>query len=118
MKKIFTLLFLASLLSKCASSSAGIATSNIPVVDQKYSIIGAVEESDYWLTLDFAIFGFPLSKPPINKVMDSAIQNSGGDALINIRHWNDKIVLLFLTINRLGIKAEAIKFINEPSKKK
>lgn len=109
---------MASLLSHCASSSAGIATSNVPIVDQKYSVLGAVEESDYWLTIDFALIGFPLSKPPINNVLDLAIQKSGGDALINIRHWNDKIVLLFLTINRLGIKAEAIKFINEPTKKK
>lgn len=94
----------------CATSSAGIATSNIPIVEQKYSVIGPVEKSAYWITIDLGILGFPLTKPPINELVNEAIRDKEADALINIRHWNDKIILLFITVNRFGLNAEAVRF--------
>lgn len=108
---------MASLLTHCASSSAGLATSNIPIVDQKYTVIGPVEKSDYWITFDIAFIGFPLSKPPMDKLVHDAIQESEADALINIRYWNDKSIILFITLNRIGLNAEAIKFQNDAKKK-
>ncbi|WCL47689.1 LIC20211 family lipoprotein [Leptospira sp. GIMC2001] len=114
---VISLIILFSFLSNCATASAGIATSNIPIVDQKYSVIGPVEKSKHWFTIDFAFIGIPLSKPPVDTIIQEAINEKEADALINIRHWNDKIIILFVTINRFGINAEAVKFENDPKKK-
>ncbi|MDX1956945.1 MAG: hypothetical protein SFU98_00130 [Leptospiraceae bacterium] len=106
----FIFVFLIALVLNCASSSAGIATSNIPVVDKPYKVIGPVKEERSWITLDVAIFGIPFKKPPIDDIIDSAIKKKDADALINIRYWSDRSVFFFITRNRLGISAEAIKF--------
>lgn len=79
-------------------------------MEQKYSVIGPVEKSAYWITIDLGILGFPLTKPPINELVNEAIRDKEADALINIRHWNDKIILLFITVNRFGLNAEAVRF--------
>lgn len=113
MKSIYVSLFIISLfLANCATSSAGMATSNIPIVDQKYKVIGPVEKQVSWFTLDFAIFGFPLQKPPIDTIINEAIAEQEADALINIRYWQDRTIFAFLVRNRLGLNAEAIKFNN------
>ncbi|MCZ8237398.1 MAG: hypothetical protein O9346_07340 [Leptospiraceae bacterium] len=117
MKNLFTLFFLASLLTHCASANAGIATSNIPITDQQYTVIGPIEKSDYWFTFDIAVIGFPLTKPPMDQLVKACLQESGADALINIQYWNDKSIIFFVTLNRIGLRAEAIKFQNDPKKK-
>ena len=104
---IFTILLS---LIQCASSSSGITTSNIPVVNRKYTVIGPVQNTETWYTFDIALVGFPLEKPPIDKIVDRAISEKNADALINIKYWQDKIIFLFITTNRIGISAEAIKF--------
>ncbi|MCB1156363.1 MAG: hypothetical protein H7A25_21270 [Leptospiraceae bacterium] len=104
------LLFFLIFLNSCASSSAGMATSNIPIVTKKYEVIGPVEKQAGWVTIDAGIFGFPLKKPPIHQLMNEAINEKEADALVNIRYWNDKIILLFFTYNRFGLNAEAVKF--------
>ncbi|UOG62336.1 LIC20211 family lipoprotein [Leptospira noguchii] len=109
------LLFVSFIILDCATSSAGIATSNIPVTDRKYKVIGPVEGHKTWNTIDIAIVGFPLSEPPIDKLVTFMLTEKEADALINIRYWTDKYILLFVTINRLHINAEAIKFEDQPS---
>lgn len=109
MKKIGLVFILFSLLN-CASSSAGITTSNIPVINKPYKILGPVQERQSWTTLDFAIVAVPLQRPPIDEVIERAIKSQEADALINIKFWNDKIIIFFITINRFGLSAEAIKF--------
>lgn len=111
-KLIYSLFFIVGiiLLTNCATSSAGISTSNIPITDQKYTVISPVEKTTYWITIDFGIIGFPLQKPPVNSLVNEALNETEADALINIRHWNDKIVILFVTINRFGLTAEAVRF--------
>ncbi len=106
---IFVLFLLSFVFLECATSSAGIATSNVPIVDQKYTVISPVEKSTYWITFDFGILGFPLRKPPVDELVKEALAENEADALINIRHWNDKIVILFITVNRMGISAEAVR---------
>lgn len=107
------ILVLVTVSLNCSSSSAGIATSNIPVGNRKYKVIEPVEKSDWWLSFDIGLIGFPVKKPPIVSLLNGAVTEKQGDALINIRYWNDRIVLLFITINRIGIYAEAIKFEEE-----
>lgn len=109
MKKLFILLF-SFLLTQCATSTAGIATSNIPIVNKKYKVLASVQEEESWITIDLGVFGFPLSKPPVSELMDRIIKEKEADALVNIRYWNDKKIILFITINRFGLSAEAVKF--------
>ena len=106
-------IILCVFLINCASSSAGISTSNIPVANKKYKVIGPVESKNSWITLDIAILAVAFSTPPINEMMDEMIRSKEADALINIRYWQDRTIFLFLTRNRLGINAEAVKFIEE-----
>ena len=108
-KKLIIIPFLFIFIN-CATSSSGITTSNIPVVNRKYTVLGPVQNTETWYTFDVALFGFPLDKPPIDKIVNRAISEKNADALINIKYWQDKIILLFITINRIGISAEAIKF--------
>ncbi len=118
--KFFSFLSLFTLLStlvNCASSSAGIATSNIPIVNRKYKVIAPVQDSISWATFDIAIIAIPLGKPPIDKLVERSINQKDADALINIKYWQDRIILFFITWNRLGISAEAIKFEDDGSLK-
>ena len=39
-----------STLISCASSSAGIATSNIPIVNRKYKVVAPIQDSISWIT--------------------------------------------------------------------
>ncbi|MCH1913965.1 hypothetical protein L9Z41_19360 [Leptospira noguchii] len=113
--QILILFFVSFIILDCATSSAGIATSNIPVTDRKYKVIGPVEGHKTWNTIDIAIIGFPLSEPPIDKLVTFMLTEKEADALINIRYWTDKYILLFVTVNRLHINAEAIKFEDQPN---
>ncbi|XDD52437.1 hypothetical protein AB3N59_19070 [Leptospira sp. WS92.C1] len=119
--KLIFILFFSLILLDCATSSAGLATSNIPLADRKYKVLGPVEGHKNWKTIDAAIIGIPLSEPPIDKLISEMLFDKNADALINIRFWTDKYILLFLTVNRLHINAEAIKFedqLNDQSGKK
>jgi hypothetical protein len=112
-----SLLTILSTLINCASSSAGIATSNIPIVNRKYKVVAPVQDSISWATFDIAIIGIPFRKPPIDKLVERSINQKEADALINIKYWQDRIILFFITWNRLGISAEAIKFEDDGSSK-
>lgn len=106
-------LILIAFLINCASSSAGISTSNIPIVNKKYKVISPVEGIKSWVTLDVAVFAVSFSNPPINELVEEMLRSKEADALINIRYWQDKRIYLFITLNRLGINAEAVKFTDE-----
>lgn len=113
MKKKIIILLVSIFFFQCATSSAGISTSNIPIVSKKFKVLAPVEDKISWITFDFGIFGFPLTKPPVDELMTQILKEKQADALINIRYWNDRIILLFVTINRFGINADAVKFEDE-----
>lgn len=108
MKKIVTLLLFSFF--SCTTTSAGISTSNIPIVNKKYQILNTVSGTKGWIALDFGIVGIPLSEPLLNQLMQELINQNEADALINIRYWNDKMIFGFITYHRVGITAEAVKF--------
>ncbi len=110
MKKLALFLMIVYSAYGCATANAGFATSNIPIAERKYKVIGSVEKEKGWMTFDFAIIGVPLQKPPVNSLMDDALKEKNADALVNIRYWNDRIIILFITWNRMGLTAEAVKF--------
>ena len=97
----------------CASSSAGIATSNIPISNKKYKVISPVEEQISWRTFDIGILGIPFTKPPIDELVTKILKDKNADALINIRYWTDRSIIFFITWNRFGLSAEAVKFEEE-----
>ena len=109
MIKILSIL-LCTIFIGCAFSSAGISTSNVPIVNKKYKVIGPVEGKKSWITFDMAVFAIPFNNPPINEMTNELIESKEADALINIRYWQDRSIFLFFTRNRLGMNAEAIKF--------
>ncbi|EPG72547.1 putative lipoprotein [Leptospira fainei serovar Hurstbridge str. BUT 6] len=98
------------ILSACATSSAGLSTSTVPMADKKYTVLGPVEGMKYWITFDVAIIGIPLKSPPIDILLEELQKEKEADALINLRYWTDKYIFLFLTLNRLHISAEAVRF--------
>jgi hypothetical protein len=109
---ILSILLTAALVS-CATSSAGLSTSTVPIADKRYKVVSPVEGRKYWFTFDIAIIGIPLGEPPIDQLLEELKKEKEADALINVRYWTDKTILLFFTINRLHISAEAIKFEEE-----
>jgi hypothetical protein len=111
--KIF-ILFLFLILGNCTTTSAGISTSNIPVSNKRYQVLGPVSGQKGWVAFDIGIIGVPLSEPPIHALADSLIAEKEADALINIRYWNDRMIFLFITYHRIGMNAEAIKFEEGP----
>lgn len=86
------------------------ATSNIPTGGRKYTVLGPVEKEITWYTIDFGFLAFPFEHPPIDEIMNQAIDEMDADALINIRLWTESYPILFVTVNHIGLKAEAIRF--------
>lgn len=96
-------------ISNCASSSAGITTSNIPIGNRDYEIIGNGEAQSSWWSFDIGVIGFPLSQPPIDEAVKELVESKEGDALVNIRYSTDRSIFLFLTRHRFHVKADIVK---------
>ena len=117
MKFNFMILILSLSLVHCATTSnAGLALSNTPI-SQPYDIVSPVKKTKIWFTFDIGFIGIPLRKPPIDALMNDILTEKKADALVNIRYWNDRMVFLFLTVNRIGLSAEAVKFKTKENKK-
>lgn len=110
-RRILLILLPAALLvlASCATASAGLVTSNIPLEGRKYTVLGTAETVYKWYTFDIGFFGFPLEDPPIDKAVQRLLREKGGDALINIRYFTDRSIFLFVTQHRFYIKAEVVK---------
>lgn len=120
MKQISFLFSLVFLLN-CASSNAGITTSNIPIVNKKYKVVAVVDKRRTWKAFDIGIIASAFSEPPINQMVNDAIKENEADALINIKYWQDRTIWGPITIHRFQLNAEAVKFEEEsqnvPNKK-
>lgn len=102
--------FLTLGLFNCASSSVGIATSNKPIPNTPYETVKTVEKTFTWYALDFIIFGLPFTEPPITDLYEKVMEEDAGDALVNIRYWNDKSIFGPLTRYRFTIKGDLVRF--------
>lgn len=116
MKKIF-ILFSMVFLINCASSYAGVATSNIPVLNKKYKVVSVIDKRETWKTFDIGIIAIPLEEHPIQKMVNDALQENDADALINIKYWHDRRVYGPISYHRFNLNAEAIKFEPEEETK-
>lgn len=97
----------------CASTNAGIASSNIPInpaVTEIQYITTDTVRKDWWV-FDVGVFGLPLEEPPIDEALKELQQKHEGDALINIRYYTQRSVFLMLSKNSIIIKADVVKLI-------
>ncbi|MEQ8353738.1 MAG: hypothetical protein RH862_19835 [Leptospiraceae bacterium] len=110
---VLSVLLLSTLaLANCATSSAGIATSNIPLTGKNYRIVGNGQSQVDWWSVDIGVLGLPLQEPPIDKAVQELIQAHNGDALINLRYSTDRFIFLFMTRHRFTLKADVVKVQN------
>ena len=109
---ILTMAIAGLLFTNCASSSAGITTSNIPLTGKNYRGVGNGQTQVDWWTLDLGLVGFPLQEPPIDQAVQKLIEAHGGDALINLRYSTDRFIFLFMTRHRFTLKADVVKVQN------
>ncbi|MCS7205701.1 MAG: hypothetical protein NZ853_08385 [Leptospiraceae bacterium] len=112
MKYFYLWLMIVFVLS-CASTNAGIASSNIPInpaVTEIQYITTDTVRKDWWV-FDVGVFGLPLEEPPIDEALKELQQKHEGDALINIRYYTQRSVFLMLSKNSIIIKADVVKLI-------
>lgn len=110
------LMFVLSMfVSNCASSSVGIATSNKPIPNTPYETIKTVDKTFTWYAFDIVLFGVPISQPPVADLYEKVLEEESGDALVNIRYWNDKSIFGPITRYRFNIKGDLVKFQNSQS---
>jgi hypothetical protein len=105
----------ALFLQSCASATAGLAVSNVPLENKQYEILGPAESSRSWITFDMGIIGFPLTSPPIDEAIQDLLTQKGGDALINLRYYTERWVFLGVNYNRFFIKADVVRINAPPS---
>ena len=96
----------------CASSSAGITTSNVPLTGKNYRIVGNGKTQVDWWSFDVGLLGLPLQEPPIDKAVQELLQTHNGDALINLRYSTDRSIFLFMTRHRFTLQADVVKVQN------
>jgi hypothetical protein len=98
--------------ASCASASGGFSVSNIPVDSRRFEVVAPGEETSLsWWSLDLGIIGLPLSDPPVARAERELLKRADGDALINLRYWNDRSVfLLFVNRQRFHLKADVVRF--------
>ncbi len=98
-------------LAGCVSASGGIATSNVPVEGRQFEVIGPAETTVSWWSVDLGIIGLPLSDPPVTLAERQLLDEQQGDALVNLRYWTDRSMILFLiNRHRFHLKADVIRF--------
>lgn len=120
MKQIITItgiFFLSFIINNCATSSVGLATSNKPIPNTPYETVKTVEKTFTWYALDFIIFGLPFTEPPVTDLYEKVMEEDSGDALVNIRYWNDKSIFGPLTRYRFTIKGDLVRFPSQTSNK-
>ncbi len=101
----------AALLGGCVTASGGIAVSNVPLEGRRFDNLGAAETTVSWWAFDIGIISLPLEEPPVDQAMRQLLTEKSGDALVNLRYWNDRSVfLLILTRHRFHLKADVVKF--------
>ena len=111
-------LLLFWLLAGCVSATGGVATSNVPIQGRSYEVLGPAETTVSWMTFNIGILGFSLHEPPVDRAEQRLLQEKGGDALINLRYWNDQSVIFFITYQRFHLKADVIRFKKAPPAEK
>ncbi|MCB1174438.1 MAG: hypothetical protein KDK39_12780 [Leptospiraceae bacterium] len=110
-----SLLLLLLVCGACVSTTGGIATSNVPVNGRTFKVLGPAETTVSWWSFNIGIIGLALNEPPVDQAEKEVLAQHEGEALINLRYWNDQSVFLFLTRHRFHLKADVIRFEAAPN---
>jgi hypothetical protein len=105
----YLIVLVVILFTGCASSTGGIAVSNIPLEGSSYTFITTDQVLLTWYSIDFGLIGVPLAPPPVEEAQTRLLEKHGGDALVNLRYWSDRSIFLFMTRNRFSLKADIVR---------
>lgn len=111
MRHRLSILLLSCSIFACASASTGIAVSNIPLEGKKIEVLGTAETTLHWYVIDAAIFSIPIERPPVDDAVQQLLAEKGGDALINLRYWNDRMIFGPITVHRFHLQADVVKIV-------
>lgn len=109
--KIVFLSFLFLILASCATSTVGMSPSNVPVTNREFEVLGSAETTVSWTTFDMVLLGGSMGSPPMDEAVQNLLAEHQGDALVNLRYWTDRTIILFITLNRLHLEADVVKFL-------
>ena len=104
---MMTVLFL----SACITTPVSVTSSTTPVHDKKVTVnYGPVQGSHRaWSVLGLWMIG----RPDIDKAIQNALQQKGGDALINVTCYEKTAWFLFVSMHTVVVEGEAVSFAKE-----
>ncbi|MBN1495159.1 MAG: hypothetical protein JXA07_00220 [Spirochaetes bacterium] len=101
---VFTIL----LNTQCITTPVGLTSSSTPVQEKKIiENYGPVQGSDrVW-----SVFGlWMIGRPDIDRAIQDALKQKGGDALINVTCYEKSAWFFFVSSHRVIVQGEAIRF--------
>lgn len=105
---LFVALLVASLLTGCMATSAGVAPSTTPIAGRDYTVIGESVGSGW----AFNLLGIPLQAGNSTyRAREAALAKTGADALINASVDNVMYNFFLIAAYRTKVSGEAIKFV-------
>ena len=113
---IFTCLFSYG----CMYNTTGMSPSNVPITaEDTYTEIGKTSGSAWGVQITPIFFSIPLCEgDPMGKAVDRAIENSNGNALVEMTSNNMQYFFYFITIYRTNVEATAVKYEEDGALKK
>ncbi len=99
------------LLTACITTPVGITSSSTPVHDKKTAAnYGPVSGSDrVW-----SVFGlWMIGRPDIDRAIQNALKQKGGDALINVTCYEKTSWFFFVASHTVIVEGEAVSFEKE-----
>jgi hypothetical protein len=99
------------LLSACITTPVSVTSSTTPVHDKKVAVnYGPVQGSHR----AWSVFGlWMIGRPDIDKAIQNAIQQKGGDALINVTCYEKTAWFFFVSMHTVVVEGEAVSFNKE-----
>jgi hypothetical protein len=95
-------------LSACITTPVSVTSSTTPVHDKKVTVnYGPVQGSHR----AWSVFGlWMIGRPDIDKAIQNALQQKGGDALINVTCYEKTAWFLFVSMHTVVVEGEAVSF--------
>jgi hypothetical protein len=99
------------LLSSCITTPVSVTSSTTPVHDKKVAAnYGPVQGSHR----AWSVFGlWMIGRPDIDEAIQDALQQKGGDALINVTCYEKTAWFLFVSMHTVVVEGEAVSFNKE-----
>jgi hypothetical protein len=104
-------LMIIFLLSACITTPVSVTSSTTPMNDKKVTVnYGPVQGSHR----TYSVFGlWMIDRPDIDKAIQNAIQQKGGDALINVTCYEKTAYFILFSMHTVVVEGEAVSFNKE-----